>query len=86
MSAATGSHPSFSDYTRSPSADIDLEVVDANGVVVATSASYGNTSEIVEFDSWWGGTFTVRAVNYRCDKPTSSDGPGNVVMLTLEPR
>jgi Subtilase family len=62
--------PSFSDYTRSPSADIDLQVVDPNGVVVATSASFDNTTEIVEFDSWWGGTFTVRAVNYRCDKPT----------------
>jgi hypothetical protein len=62
--------PSFSDYTNRPSADIDLQVVDPNGVVVASSASWDNASEIVEFDSWWGGTYTVRAVNYRCDKPT----------------
>jgi hypothetical protein len=62
--------PSFADYTLSPSADIDLQVVDANGVVVATSASFDNTTEIVEFDSWTGGTFAVRAVNFRCAKPT----------------
>jgi subtilisin family serine protease len=62
--------PSFSDYANTPSADIDLQVVDPNGVVVATSASWDNTSEIVEFDSWWGGTYTVQAVNFRCDKPT----------------
>jgi subtilisin family serine protease len=62
--------PSFSDYTNRPSADIDLQVVDPNGVVVASSASWDNASEIVEFDSWWGGTYTVRVVNYRCDKPT----------------
>ena len=62
--------PSFFDYTNRPSADIDLQVVDPNGVVVASSASWDNASEIVEFDSWLGGTYTVRAVNYRCDKPT----------------
>ena len=36
---------------NSPSADIDLQVVDRHGVIVATSASFDNTSEIVEFDS-----------------------------------
>jgi hypothetical protein len=62
--------PSFSDYTNRPSADIDLQVVDANGAFVTSSSSYDNTSEIVEFDSLSGGSYTVRAVNYRCDKPT----------------
>ncbi len=62
--------PSFSDYTNRPSADIDLQVVNPLGQVVASSSSWDNTSEIVEFDSWTAGTFTVRAVNFRCDLPT----------------
>jgi subtilisin family serine protease len=60
----------FADYTQRPSADIDLQVVDSLGRVVASSSSYDNTSEIVEFDSWSAGTYTVRAINYRCDRPT----------------
>ena len=60
--------PAFADYTTRPSADIDLQVVDSLGRVVATSASFDNTTEIVEFDSWTAGTYTVRAINFRCDR------------------
>jgi subtilisin family serine protease len=62
--------PTFADYTQRPSADIDLQVVDSQGRVVASSASFDNATEIVEFDAWTGGSFTVRAVNFRCDRPT----------------
>jgi subtilisin family serine protease len=62
--------PAFADYTTRPSADIDLQVVDSLGHVVATSASFDNTTEIVEFDSWTAGTYTVRAINFRCDRST----------------
>ena len=62
--------PAFADYATRPSADIDLRVRDANGVSVAASLSFDNTNEIVEFDSWNAGTYTVQAVRFRCDLPT----------------
>ena len=62
--------PAFADYATRPSADIDLRVKDANGITVAASSSFDNTNEIVEFDSWLAGTYTVQAVRYRCDLPT----------------
>jgi hypothetical protein len=64
------SDPAFSDYSREPSADIDLRVRDANGATVATSMSWDGTNEIVEFDSWNAGTYTLQAVRFRCDLPT----------------
>lgn len=62
--------PAFADYNQRPSADIDLQVVDSLGRVVASSSSFDNTTEIVEFDSWTAGTYTVRAINFRCDRST----------------
>lgn len=62
--------PAFPDYGTRPSADIDLRVVDLNGRVVASSMSWDNTFEIVEFDSFFAGTYTVQAVRFRCDLPT----------------
>lgn len=62
--------PAFEDYGTRPSADIDLRVVDALGRTIASSSSWDNTFEIVEFDSWLAGTYTVQAVKYRCDLPT----------------
>ncbi|HEX4982721.1 MAG TPA: S8 family serine peptidase [Ilumatobacteraceae bacterium] len=62
--------PAFEDYNQRPSADIDLQVVDSFGRVVASSSSWDNTTEIVEFDSWTAGTYTVRAINFRCDRST----------------
>jgi hypothetical protein len=64
------SDPAFSDYATRPSADIDLRVLDTNGNAIASSLSFDNTNEIVEFDSWRAGTFTVQAVRFRCDLPT----------------
>jgi subtilisin family serine protease len=62
--------PAFADYSQRPSADIDLQVADSLGRVVASSSSWDNTTEIVEFDSWSAGTYTVRAINFRCDRAT----------------
>jgi len=64
------SDPAYSDYTMTPSADIDLRVRDATGATVASSMSFDNTNEIVEFDSWFAGTYTIQAVRFRCDLPT----------------
>jgi len=62
--------PSHSDYGNQPSADIDLTVVDSLGRTMASSMSFDNTYEIVEFDSWQAGTYTVQARKYRCDRDT----------------
>jgi subtilisin family serine protease len=62
--------PSYSNYSNEPSADIDLEITDPQGRVVAASRSFDDTDEIVDFDTFLPGTFTARAVKFRCDLPT----------------
>jgi subtilisin family serine protease len=62
--------PSYSDYGSQPSADIDLEVVDSNGRVLAASRSFDNTNEIVDFSTFQSATMTVRAIKFRCDLST----------------
>ena len=64
------SDPAYSDYSSEPSVDIDLRIRDANGATVATSMSWDGTNEIVEFDSWNAGTYTLQAVRFRCELPT----------------
>jgi len=62
--------PSDSSYGSEPSADIDLEVVDAQGRVLATSGSFDGTNEIVDFNIAQSTTLTARAVKFRCSLPT----------------
>ncbi len=62
--------PSYSDYPNRPSADIDLEVVDPQGRVVASANSFDGPNEIVDFETFQPATLTLRAVKYRCDLPT----------------
>jgi subtilisin family serine protease len=54
-------------YQYRPSADLDLEVLDPSGNLVAVSNSYDNTYEIVQFTPAVSGDYTLRAVKYRCD-------------------
>jgi len=53
-------------YQYRPSADLDLEVLDPSGSVVAVSNSYDNTYEIVQFTPAVSGDYTLRVVKYRC--------------------
>jgi hypothetical protein len=62
--------PNYSSYASQPSADIDLEVVDAQGRVVAGANSFDGTNEIVDFNTFLPATLTLRAVKFRCDLPT----------------
>jgi hypothetical protein len=59
--------PADTHYGSQPSADIDLSVVDANGRTMASSMSFDNSFEIVEFDVVTAGSFTLRAHKFRCD-------------------
>ena len=63
------SDPSASDHANRPSADLDLQVVGPTGVV-ASSLSFDNTSEIVDFRAPVAGTYQIRVVNFRCARST----------------
>ena len=62
--------PSDPNYPNEPTADIDLEVVDAQGRILAASRSFDGANEIVDFNTFTGATVTVQAVKFRCDLPT----------------
>jgi len=63
------SDPSAVDHANRPSADLDLEVRGPGGSVFF-SASFDNTSEIVDFRASSAGTYEIRVVNFRCARPT----------------
>lgn len=64
---AWDNNPDYSDYVNRPSADLDLQVVDPSGIVVAGSYSFDNTYEIVDFTPSISGTYKLRVNKFRCD-------------------
>jgi Subtilase family len=60
--------PSAADHANRPSADLDLEVRGPSGSVF--SASWDNTSEIVDFRAPTAGTYEIRVINFRCARST----------------
>lgn len=61
------SDTAYSDYANRPSADLDLRVVNSSGTIVASSSSFDNTYEIVDFTVPATGTYKLQVVKYRCD-------------------
>ena len=59
--------PNYVSYGTQPSADLDLIVRNPSGVVVATSASFDNTYEIVEFLTSVAGNYNIEVAKFRCD-------------------
>jgi hypothetical protein len=59
--------PNYSSYASQPGADLDFQVVNSSNVVVASSASYDNTYEIVDFTPSTTGSYKLRVNKYRCD-------------------
>lgn len=59
--------PNYFNYANKPSADLDLSVLDPNGYYVASSSSWDNTYEIVEFIPQMTGYYKLRVNKYRCD-------------------
>jgi subtilisin family serine protease len=59
--------PAYANYATQPGADLDLEVIDPNGALVATSLSWDSTSEIVQFTPTVTGVYTMRIVKFRCN-------------------
>jgi hypothetical protein len=60
-------NPSYSSYASKPSADLDLQVVNSSGSVVASSVSWDNTYEIVDFTPSSTGNYKLRVTRIRCD-------------------
>ena len=60
--------PSAVDYASRPSADLDLQVSGPGGSFF--SASFDNTSEIVDFRAPVAGTYEVRVIKFRCARST----------------
>jgi len=59
--------PNYSSYASQPGADLDFQVINPSGSVVASSASYDNTYEIVDFTPTTTGSYKLRVNKYRCD-------------------
>ncbi|GIH02709.1 hypothetical protein Rhe02_07760 [Rhizocola hellebori] len=53
-------------------ADFDLSVIDPSGNVVASSASFQNATEVVDFTPAVSGTYTIRTHVFRFDAGTST--------------
>jgi hypothetical protein len=59
--------PSYALYDDQPGSDLDLSVFDPNGWFVASSASWDNTYEIVEFVAPATGTYRLQVHRFRFD-------------------
>lgn len=58
----------YAQYASLPSADLDLVVVNSAGAIVASSASWDSTTEIVDFVAPASGYYTIRVHKHRCDQ------------------
>lgn len=67
VAIAWDQNPSYANYASQPSADLDLQIVNASNVVVSSSSSWDNTYEIVNFTPTVSGNYTLRVKKYRCD-------------------
>ena len=70
VAIAWSTDPGDPTWPEQPSADIDLVVRDSGGRTVASSLSFDNSYEVVEFDNLSADTFTVEARRFRCDRDT----------------
>lgn len=60
-------NPTYASYDSKPSADLDLVVKNPSGVAVASSTSWDNTYEIVDFTPAVNGNYRVEILRFRCD-------------------
>jgi hypothetical protein len=65
---AWSTNTNYDDYFDRPSADLDLVVRDPDNNVVATSASFDNTYEIVDFKPTKTGEYRIQVIKTRCNK------------------
>jgi hypothetical protein len=66
MAIAWDNDPNYSSYASRPGADLDLLVIGPTGGTVASSVSFDNTYEIVQFTAPASGTYRLRVQKFRC--------------------
>jgi serine protease AprX len=59
---------SWMEYAGRPSADLDIQIIDPQRRVVASSSSWDNTYEIVRFTTLTSGIYTLRVNKFRCSQ------------------
>jgi hypothetical protein len=59
--------PAYASYASQPCADLDLQIISPSNTVVASSSSWDNTFEIVDFTPSASGVYRIRVVKFRCD-------------------
>jgi subtilisin family serine protease len=59
-------NPAYEFYEDQPSADLDLQVLDADDTLVASSTGWDNPFEIVQFTPTASGSYTLRVLQSRC--------------------
>jgi hypothetical protein len=64
---AWNNDPRYSSYASQPGADLNLRIRNPAGTIVASSSSWDNTYEIVDFTPASSGTYTMQVVKARCD-------------------
>ena len=62
--------PDADSYLSQPGGDVDMQVLDPSGTVVASSASFDNTYEIVYFTPATTGHYKLRVIRSRWDQQT----------------
>jgi len=67
LAIAWDQNPDYASYSLRPSADLDLVVLNSAGTVVAVSASFDNTYEVVQFTPSVAGTYKIGVFKERCD-------------------
>jgi hypothetical protein len=53
-------------------ADLDLHLIDPSGIVVASSLSFQNSAEVIDYKTTTSGTYTIRVHNFRFDAGTNT--------------
>lgn len=66
VAMAWNANPSAPNYSSRPGADLDMSVLGPTNAVVATSWSWDNTYEIVDFVAPSSGTYKLRVHKYSC--------------------
>jgi hypothetical protein len=62
--------PDMDSYLSQPPGDVDMQVLDPSGTVVASSASFDNSYEIVYFTPATSGQYKLRVIRSRWDQQT----------------
>ena len=66
IAMAWDNNPAYTGYANGPSADLDLQVLNPAGATVATSTSWDDTYEIVDFTPAVTGAYKIRVNKHSC--------------------